>query len=455
MNSTSNITSCEQLVQELHVSEGLTHYVVRKLLPHICALVDINNANTTASELLFHDLCCDPIPSVMLNGTVGAGNTHSNTDQLLHDLCHHLSTSSMPGDAAIYRNMCHPTTHPTQTLHLYHQYEMLSMLCLIIGTPIGFLANLLVLMTVYKVKRLRNTTGYFISNLAIADILVIFEMIFFVILFNTGAMVNANVQVKKFIFSSMDVAFGAASLLHATGSSIERAIAVSMPLKYPRYLSERRAKHVIQTLWSYSFLLFLFGIFRIWIDNQTYEVVYFCIAAVTTFFIPCILVLISYSFIMTSALKNIKMEQKITRVIVMISLMNQSDIHKASSTRPARCREIKIAMNVAIMTVPFVFVWGNFMICQMYEVSTDKHVNGLENWLVTYSPFIISCVNPFAYLMFTRSLRKSSWKILRQCFGVLKSRERLVMRRESYVTSMAPSVPDETTTLTENEPIQV
>lgn len=439
-----NITSCEDLLRLFSPTESMS-YIIHVILPQMCGLIDTIGANVTKEEELFHNHCCNPIPTMILNRTVHFyGENETTTDVIVRDVCNYMSANPYTREEKLYRELCVNATIMSRGI-LNPAYQMLTYIILSLLSPIGLFANMLILLTVYKIKHLRNTTGYFICNLAIADLLVIFEMLLFLVLNKTGVMQSANPRARTFFFPTLDVFLGSASLLHVTAVTIERGIAVSMPLRYPRYLNERTANKVIIGIWVYCFIMFILGTLRICIISELYEKIFFYTAITLSFFIPCVLVLISYSFILVSALNNMKMEKKISKVIVVISMMDRENLEQVTSMRPARFREIKIALNVAVMTVPFVCGWGYFAICHVYEIVSRSDIDGFQNWLIPLVPFIISCLNPLTYLMFTRSLRKSSVVLLSRS-RLCKKLTQSFIRRESVVTSISFVINDRSTT---------
>ena len=430
-----NVTSCEDIMALVQGPSAVSSDLIHVILPNLCSIIEsIPAMNISFEEKIFYDHCCDPIPTMILNRTVSPNN-ESNPSQLIRDVCSYMQHNRNAQEETLYREICVATS----VVHvgvLSPAYRLLTFIILSILSPIGFFANILILLTVYKVKHLRNTTGYFICNLAVSDLLVIFQMILFVTMYTSGAMQSASPRVTKFFFPTLDVVIGSASLLHVTAVTIERGIAVSMPLRYPRYLNDRTANRMIAGIWVYCLILLIMGLLRIPIVSQSYNWIFFFIAATLSFFIPCILVLISYGFILVSAMKNMRMEKKISKVIVVISMMDQENLEKVTSMRPARFREIKIAFNVAIMTVPFVCGWGYFMTCNTYELVSGRDITGFQNWLIPFVPFVISCLNPLTYLMFTRSLRKSSLLLLSRS-KLCKKLTQSFMRRESELTSLS------------------
>ena len=425
------ITSCAQLIEKVS-GEVLLSDIITHVLPDMCELiryeVQILNASDTDKND-FYDLCCSPIPSSTSNTSY---TNRSGDDEVIRKFCQSASSKMLNYyEKELFQEICGVEKQPLK-------FKLISYLFLSLFAPLGLFTNILILMTVYKIKRLRNTTGYFICNLAVADIFVIIQMIVFEILYWTRGMEKFSPQVNRYLVPSFDIFIGSASLLHITAVSIERGVAVSMPLSYPRYLSDSRSKRVIKGIWLYCIFLFILSIIRIWIEAKykTYHDVFFYSAVTCSFFIPCVLVLTSYGFILVSALKNMRMEQKISKVIVVISMMDNQNLEQVASVGPARFREIKIAFNIAVMTIPFVCGWGFFMICQIYENATGYQFTGEMNWFITRLPFIVSCINPLTYIMFTRSLRKNSLNVLVKSV-LCRNLRKTFMRRESLATSIS------------------
>ena len=124
------------------------------------------------------------------------------------------------------------------------------------------------------------------------------------------------------------------------------------------------------------------------------------------------------------------MEKKICKVIVAISIMNDQKIDQATNVRPNRCRELKVAIKVATLTIPFVCGWGYFMVSTVYELASSYKFKGLANVMILFLPYIISCLNPLTYLMFTRTLRQSTWMILSRSHTCMKIFKLLCRKRE-------------------------
>lgn len=406
--------SCQELAQKhLNVASS----IFWKALPVICKELEVNSSTVEPFHEHFYNICCH------LNHDIQFANT-SHSENTTEEICKYYQSENV----LLHRQYC--SHYPEQR----NDYLPFMYAVLIILSPLGLFANTLIMMTVYKVKRLRNTTGYFICNLAFADVLLIIDMLLFFIFDQTSAMSKTSSRVRKFIFPSIDIFLGSASLLLVTAVSVERGIAVARPLKYPRYLSEKRAKVLVLSIWIYCFLLLIFGVLRIWIKNQHYCKILFYITVTLSFFIPCIFVITSYNVIVFSALKTMKMEKKICKVIVAISILNDQKLDQATTVRPNRCRELKVAVKVAALTIPFVCGWGYFMVSNVYELAASYRFQGMANVMILFLPYIIACLNPLTYLMFTRTLRQSTWMILSRSNTCMKIFKLLCRQRREKPT---------------------
>lgn len=364
----------------------------------LCSVTGTHNDTLLTS---FHELCCQHrIP----NHDQGA------LHKFVEDMCQSQNMNeSIEGEVCnnMVRNYVPEPFSITPAT-----YVLMSLL-----TPIGLLANIIIIMTVLRAKKLRTTTGLFICHLAIADLLCIVSMVAYLIA-NSQTELRYNF-VALMIFSSLDVFIGSASLLHVTAASVERAIAVAKPMVYPLILCKERAKKVIALIWVYCTALFIACCVRVFVKTVTYNTVIFFVAVILSFGIPCVLVLISYINISIRALRNLQMEKRIERSLIIVSMLNNNS--RKTPRYHHQIRELKLALNLTIMTAPFVFGWGYFMICNVYEEVAKTTLYGLKNWVLNMLPYLISCLNPITYLLFTKTLRKEAIKLVLKPFSKFRS----------------------------------
>ncbi|KAK2834695.1 hypothetical protein Q7C36_015396 [Tachysurus vachellii] len=161
--------------------------------------------------------------------------------------------------------------------------------------------NLLVCLSVYKEKALKTTTNYFIVSLAVADLLlaVLVLPLFVYAEFQDGVW-SLNMTVCDGLMT-MDVMLCTASIFNLCAISIDRFIAVSIPLNYNRKHVDQRQIVLLSATWILALAVaspVLFGINDVpnrdhsecKLENNNY-VVY---SSVCSFFVPCPIMLLLY-----------------------------------------------------------------------------------------------------------------------------------------------------------------
>ena len=348
------------------------------------------DANLTVAESFFKSFCC--------------------TEKLLDNLCSEF--------AAIQLNFtlklnCPNIESSVPNIASHTLDDVLTLILMTILIPIGLTGNLLILYAILKMKCLPIQTGYFLCSLAVADIGVIFEFIGFFVYHKNDDPIPERVHM--YLLPSLDIFFAAVSLLQVTLISIERAVAVTWPLKYPSYISAKRAKHIVQIIWIISFIIFTVAMLRIVITSIFYESFVFYASATLILFIPLVTIVVAYTFIIISVYQNLTQERQRLKVLTILLrsnsniTMNKNENERKNSwtLTTTRCREIKVSINVAMIVLPFLLCWGFFVSAHVYERTTGYRFEGMCNWILFVLPFGVSSLNPMLYLLFTRSLRKS------------------------------------------------
>lgn len=338
------------------------------------------------------------------------------------------------------------------------QYNLYIILVMAICIPIGLIGNLSILYAIIKLKCLPRQTGYFLSSLAIADIGIIMQTLFLFISNNCKSM-QLPKPFGRFVVPSIDIFLASVSLLQITTISIERAVAVTWPLKYPSYISVKRAKIIVSIIWSVSILLFCYSMSRIHLKSSVYLEVNFYINITLLLIIPTLVVLISYTFVLVCAYQNLSQDRQRMKMLTLLirttrnspttlhnttannnnmdcSTTEKKDTKKFSSMR---CREIKLSINLAMIVLPFLGCWGFFLGVQLYEELAGKYLDGVINFVMFILPFTVSSFNPIVYLIFTRSLRNAVKSLIKRNVHSKLSRTELSTVTLSTMNSRRPS----------------
>ena len=114
--------------------------------------------------------------------------------------------------------------------------------------------NALVVISVFKFRRLRGITNYFIVSLALADFLVATcVMPFSASVEIVGRWMFGRVMCD--IFNANDVLFSTSSLLHLCCISMDRYIAIVNPLHYEQRMTKRRVALMLCITWGAAALI--------------------------------------------------------------------------------------------------------------------------------------------------------------------------------------------------------
>ncbi|XP_064868540.1 dopamine receptor D4b isoform X1 [Oncorhynchus nerka] len=161
--------------------------------------------------------------------------------------------------------------------------------------------NVLVCLSVYMEKALKTTTNYFIVSLAVADLLLaVLVLPLFVFAEFQGGVWSLNMMLCDGLMS-MDVMLCTASIFNLCAISVDRFIAVSIPLNYNRKHVDQRQIILLSGTWLIALAVaspVMLGINNIphrdpaecKLEDDNY-VVY---SSVCSFFIPCPIMLLLY-----------------------------------------------------------------------------------------------------------------------------------------------------------------
>ncbi|XP_074514700.1 dopamine receptor D4b [Sebastes fasciatus] len=161
--------------------------------------------------------------------------------------------------------------------------------------------NVLVCVSVYAEKALKTTTNYFIVSLAVADLLLaVLVLPLFVYAEFQGGVWSLNMLICDGLMT-MDVMLCTASIFNLCAISVDRFIAVSIPLNYNRRHVDQRQLFLLSATWLLALAVaspVMFGINNVpnrdsgecKLEDNNY-VVY---SSVCSFFIPCPIMVLLY-----------------------------------------------------------------------------------------------------------------------------------------------------------------
>ena len=291
-------------------------------------------------------------------------------------------------------------------------YTLMYVFAVLIVLP-GIFGNGIIITAVLKLRNLRTHTNQLIASLAVADLLIVLSMVAFVLM-DRFPISTLPLEMNMFLFPSIDMTLGSASIWNLAAVSIDRGIAVMLPLHYKGLLSSRKVKIGTGIIWIYSAFVFILAMLRVKIQSEEYNTSLVFAAMIANFVLPCFIVVVIYIGIFASAIKSIRVSKALEKALQLansrgVELGNVSS-RKGSSLLS---REVKVALNVLIILVPLVVGWGFYFGTHWYEMMTgDYNRSNIYEFCLLVIPWINSSLNPVVYIFATPSLRKACRRLL-------------------------------------------
>ncbi|KAJ7997689.1 hypothetical protein DPEC_G00214740 [Dallia pectoralis] len=183
----------------------------------------------------------------------------------------------------------------------HQDYNFLALIFGVLLIVVIICGNLLVCLSIYRENALKTTTNYFIVSLAVADLmLAVLVLPLFIYVEFQGGVWSLNVHICDGLMT-MDVLLCTASIFNLCAISIDRFIAVSIPLNYNRKHVDQRQMFLLSGTWILAVAVaspVIFGIQNVpqrdpnecKLEDDNY-VVY---SSVCSFFLPCPIMLLLY-----------------------------------------------------------------------------------------------------------------------------------------------------------------
>uniref|UniRef100_A0A670XPY6 Dopamine receptor D4 n=1 Tax=Pseudonaja textilis TaxID=8673 RepID=A0A670XPY6_PSETE len=329
--------------------------------------------------------------------------------------------------------------------------------------------NLLVCLSVCTEKALKTTTNYFIVSLAVADLLLAILVLPLYVYseFQGGVWFLGPVLCDALM--TMDVMLCTASIFNLCAISVDRFIAVSVPLNYNRRQIDLRQLILLSTTWIFAFAVaspIIFGLNNVpdrdplfcRLEDHNY-IVY---SSICSFFIPCPVMLVLYCGIFQGLrrweeARKAKLKSSIylgNRQVYdppPVIEKNQEDI-KAEELNPYACSDCPLPRNynnngIQTMSYPhntyapngelrrkpakingrerkamkvlpvvvgaFLFCWTPFFVVHITRAPCKSCImSGQVISIVTWLGYVNSALNPIIYTIFNTEFRNYFRKVL-------------------------------------------
>ncbi|XP_045474224.1 octopamine receptor beta-3R-like [Harmonia axyridis] len=231
-------------------------------------------------------------------------------------------------------------SHVSSNLEVLHPF-WLNLLILIfksfvMGTIIimAVLGNALVIISVYRHRKLRVITNYYVVSLAMADMLVALCAM----TFNASVELTGTWLFSPFMcdmWNSFDVYFSTVSILHLCCISVDRYYAIVRPLEYPITMTHKTVTFMLANVWILPGLISFMPIFLGWyttkehlefleqhphVCNFVVNKYYSLISSSMSFWIPGIVMVTMYCRIYKEATRQRKALSRTSSNIILNSI---------------------------------------------------------------------------------------------------------------------------------------
>ncbi|XP_044312772.1 octopamine receptor beta-2R [Drosophila rhopaloa] len=326
--------------------------------------------------------------------------------------------------------------------NIFWVFKAFVMLLIIIAAICG---NLLVIISVMRVRKLRVITNYFVVSLAMADIMVAIMAM----TFNFSVQVTGRWLFSPFLcdlWNSLDVYFSTASILHLCCISVDRYYAIVKPLKYPISMTKRVVGIMLLNTWISPALLSFLPIFIGWYTTDEHKVdviehpdrcafvvnkYYAVISSSISFWIPCTIMIFTYLAIFREANrqeKQLMMRHGNAMLMHRPSMQPSGEALSGSGSSKTLTlheveqehtptkdkhlikmkREHKAARTLGIIMGTFILCWLPFFLWYTLSMTCEPcQVPDIVVSILFWIGYFNSTLNPLIYAYFNRDFREA------------------------------------------------
>ena len=268
---------------------------------------------------------------------------------------------------------------------------------IILGSFLAILAvtgNTLVVLAIYRTSTLQNITNYFLVSLAVADLCVgVFVLPVWMARLVTSLKASRLNDAMEFFY----IQSFTASTYNLCAVSIDRYIAIKLPLRYHSLMTVKTYSWIVTCVWIFSLLS---GCIRLVTDGH----LFWFITIAVVFFVPFGIIAYCYLYMLKEARRQKRNTSRQT--VEQMAALTQNN---------------KAAITVAIVIMFFLLFTLPMMVVTVTEAVMDvaglceleERVDRGSIWALLVS-FSNSAVNPFIYAIRKREFRAAFKKILRR-----------------------------------------
>lgn len=266
---------------------------------------------------------------------------------------------------------------PSASQDLY--IVILTSVLIIILIVLTLVGNIMVLVAFFMCKELRSITNYFLVSLAIADLLtaILAMPIFLMLRITNDRWDFPGGMIFKHLFTAVDIISGTASIWNLCLISVDRFLAINMPLKHMVILTPRRAEIVIVIVWGFA--LALSSLMYVNWPYKAYPIV------TLSFFLPLILILFSY-------------------VKIYNTMRNRTFVQRRRVGTKLK-RDFRMAKQMILVIGSFSICWCGFFVVVIILAVGKISVGLVVLNVVKVLTYLNSCLNPLLFTFISHKFK--------------------------------------------------
>ncbi|KAM9455829.1 melatonin receptor type 1B-B [Clarias gariepinus] len=278
---------------------------------------------------------------------------------------------------------------------------------LIFITVVDLIGNFLVIISVFRNRKLRNVGNMFVVSLALADLVVAFypyPLVLYALFHDGWSLGNTQCQVSGFLMGLSVIG----SVFNITGIAINRYCYICHSFSYGRFYSLRNTLLLVALIWMLTVLAILPNIF---VGSLSYDPrVYSCTFTQTTSSSYTVAVVVIHFLVPMAVVTFCYL-----RIwVLVIKVRHKVKKKEHSQVRPSDLRNF---VTMFVVFVLFAICWAPLnLIGLVVAIDPEVMAPRIPEWLFVISYFMAyfnSCLNAIIYGLLNRNFRKEYKRIVR------------------------------------------
>ena len=299
----------------------------------------------------------------------------------------------------------------------------------------GFMANFTICFAFAYYQRIRTVNNYFVFNLAISDMLLIFQLCLYkaVPRIEETLTPKQHFNLKEFM-RTLETFCGTASIATLTVISYDRHYSVTKPLHYTANITPEKAVLFIAGIWIHSTAIALLRLVNRLPNKDVFVYGYVPLLTLCNAVIPFSITVYCYITIFIIASRHLR--------------HNPHQNQGANSSANILTKNLKIAIHILVLVAPPVLYWSAYYsvaviekYCEHCSIIGDSCVG---EWFISMTSNILATVDPIIYIFLTKDFRKI-------IFSWFKCRNRELLVSETFHLSTTRAINSQTSPTSPSE----